>query len=88
MERFEARLEVSCSAVRKEMHNAPHANFTGPDRRGRFVMAGESIHSYAGNHQIDLECSRGHRRRVVAPGRVWTLSLSLANPRRHLGKRL
>ena len=88
MERFEARLEVSCSAVRKEIHNASHANFTGPDRRGRFVVAGESIHSYARNHQVDLERSRGHRRRVVAPGRVWTLSLPFANPRRHIGKQV
>ena len=81
-----ALLKVSRNPNRKGENYAYHANPNIPDRRGRIALAGESFHPDAVNHQVDLECCRRHRRRVVAFGRVWALSQPLAHPRWHLNK--
>jgi hypothetical protein len=61
--------------VESEKKYASDANFDSPDRRGRSVVVGESLHSYAKHDQVDLERRCGHCRGVVAPEYLWTISL-------------
>ena len=54
----------------------------GSSRRGWYPpVAGESVHSNAGIHQVNFEWRGGHRCCPVATERFWTLSFPFANPR-------
>ena len=66
----------------KGKKHASRSDSIDPDRRGRPVVAGESLHPHGRQHQVHLERSRGHRRGVVAPRRIRIVPLPLAYPRR------
>ena len=76
-----ARAEASRSKDRKVRKYASPSDSINPDRRWCPFVAGESFHPHGRQHQVDLERSRGHRRGVVAPECIWTVSFPLANPR-------
>src|SRR5580700_697796 len=76
-----AALDVSRSKDRKVKKHASHSDSTNPDRRGCPPVAGESFHPHGRKYQVDLECGGSHRSCVVAPQRIWTVPLPLANPR-------
>ena len=50
------------------------------NRCGRPLVAGESLHSNAGNHKINPECRRSHSCRFVDTECYWTLSFLLRYP--------
>ncbi len=50
------------------------------NRCGCSAVAGESLHSNAGNHQINPECHRSHSCRSVDTECYWTLSFLLRYP--------
>ena len=85
MDRCREPENVSQQSKKRKTH-APPTNITGLDRRWRPVVAGEQVHPNASNHQVDLECGRGHRRRAVALGYFWTFSQPLANSCRHVNE--
>src|SRR5580692_11472914 len=66
--------------VRQERCKANASNSTrGSSHRGGCpAVAGESVHSDAGFHQINSERCRGYRGRVVAAERFWAISLAFA----------
>jgi hypothetical protein len=59
---------------REEIADAFNANSDSSDRRGCSALAGQPLHTDAGNDQVHLECSRDHLRGVVASECVWTIS--------------
>ena len=75
-------MEVSGSEDRKVEKNASPSDSTNANRRGRPVVAGESLHPHGRQHQVDFERSRGYRRGAVASRHIWALPLSLADSSR------
>jgi hypothetical protein len=48
---------------------------------GVFAVAGQSLHSNAGVHQVNSEWRGGHRRGSVAAECFWSLSFTFTDPR-------
>jgi hypothetical protein len=74
-------VEVSRSADRKVKSYASHSSFHSPDRRGCPPVVGESFHPHGWQYQINLERSRGHLRRSLAPQCIWIVPFPLEHPR-------
>jgi outer membrane protein OmpA-like peptidoglycan-associated protein len=53
-------------------------------RGGCSFVAGESLHSHAGIHQVDFERCCGHCRSSVAAERFWIVPLPFPDPRRNV----
>src|SRR5450631_4949610 len=69
---------------RKVKDHASNSTARSSHRGGRPPVVGESLHSHAGNHQVNLERRRGHRRGSVAAECLWTLSFHFPDPRWHV----
>jgi hypothetical protein len=77
-----ASAKRSANGIERKKQYASHANPNSPDRRGRSLVVGESLHSHAKHDQVDPERRCGYCRGVVAPKRFWTVSLPRPHPRR------
>jgi hypothetical protein len=74
-------VEVSRNTDRKVKSYASHSSFHSPDRSGCPPVAGESLHPHGRQYQVNLERSRGHLRRAVAPERIWIVPFPIEHPR-------
>jgi hypothetical protein len=75
--------EQARQAYLREKEVIGHAftsNIVGSGRGRCFALAGQQLHTNAGNDQVYLECSRGHRCGVVASEHFWTFSFALPHP--------
>ena len=75
-------MEVSHNTDRKVKSYASHSSFHSPDRSGCPAVAGESLHPHGRQYQVNLERSRGHLRRALAPQRIWIVPFPIEYPRR------
>ena len=73
-------MEVSRSKDRKVKKYASPSDFVNPNRCRRPLVAGESFHPHGRQHQVYLERGRRDWSGVVAPQRIRTVPLTLANP--------
>src|ERR1700678_2248764 len=73
-------------ARRRRYRNALNSTCSDPDRGGRLALAGQSLHTNAGNDQVHLECGGGDRCRFVATEYLWTIPLTIPNPRWSVSK--
>src|ERR1700730_10252620 len=67
--------------IRKVNSYASNSTARSSHRGGCPPVAGESLHSHAGNHQVNSERGRGHRRRSMDSECLWTLSFPFPNSR-------
>jgi hypothetical protein len=74
-------VEVSRNTDRKVKSYASHSSFHSPDCRGRFAVAGESLHPNGRKYQVNLERSRRHLRRSMAPQRIRIVPFPVEYPR-------
>src|SRR5271165_6217787 len=71
--------EASAHATRKVEHAVN--SITGSSHRGGYPpMAGESLHSHAGDDQINFQRHRGHCRGSVDPQCHWVVPFSSQHP--------
>ena len=63
------------------LDHASHSTLYGSDRGRSAAVAGESLHSYGGEYQVDFERRRGDRSGAVAAEHNGNFSFPLANPR-------
>src|SRR6202048_1267032 len=69
---------------RKVKDHAFHSTPGSSHRGGCSFVAGESLHSHAGIHQVDFERGCGHCRSSVAAERFWIVPLPSPDPRRNV----
>src|SRR5580658_901564 len=65
---------------RRNLNHASAASSNGTDRCRRSALAGERLHTDAGNNQVSLECRRGHLHGAVAIERFRTLQFLFSHP--------
>ena len=78
------RLEVLARERRMVKDHASNSIVGNSDRSGCSAVAGESLHSNAGIHQVNFERRRGYRRSAVATECFRTVSFPFPNSRRNM----
>ena len=70
--------------LKERSNHASNSGSGSSDRSGSPAVAGKSVYSHAGIHQVNLEWRRGHRRGFVDLEHLWTLHFSFPNSRRNV----
>ena len=70
--------------LKERSNHASNSGSGSSDRSGSPAVAGKSVYSHAGLHQVNLEWRCGHRRGFVDPEHLWTLRFSFPNSRRNV----